>query len=199
MHEWNATWTAYPVDQCIHVLFESQVTRTPHAIAVVFDSQGSGVRGQGSGVRETRRHGDKQTRRSKIEDRGSTIFHPPSSILHPQSLTYAELNERANRLAHHLRRLGVGPDVVVGLCLERSLELLVALLGVLKAGGAYLPLDPSYPPERLTFMLEDSRAAVLITTTDDRRPTTDDRPGPRLRASLAPRRTAGRCPTTWPM
>jgi len=80
-----------------------------------------------------------------------------------QELTYGELNARANRLAHELRTRGVGPDVLVGLCLERSLELVVALLGVLKAGGAYVPLDPSYPAERLAFMLEDTRAPVLIT------------------------------------
>ena len=80
-----------------------------------------------------------------------------------QRLSYAALDARANQLAHHLRRLGVGPEVVVGLCVERSLEMLVGLLGILKAGGAYLPLDPSYPPDRLAFMLEDSRAPVLLT------------------------------------
>ena len=75
----------------------------------------------------------------------------------------AELNARANRLAHHLRALGVGPDVRVGLCVERSVELVVALLAVLKAGGAYVPLDPSYPAERLRDMLADSAPAVLLT------------------------------------
>src|SRR5262249_5073449 len=79
------------------------------------------------------------------------------------TLTYGELNARANQLAHHLRALGVGPEVVVGLCVERSLELLIGLLGILKAGGAYLPLDPSYPRERLAFMLADVGAPVLVT------------------------------------
>ncbi|MDX2092417.1 MAG: amino acid adenylation domain-containing protein, partial [Kofleriaceae bacterium] len=78
-------------------------------------------------------------------------------------LTYAELDQRANRLAHHLRSLGVGPDVRVGVCAERSLELVVAVYGVLKAGGAYVPLDPSYPRERLAFMVEDAAVAVLLT------------------------------------
>ncbi len=79
------------------------------------------------------------------------------------SLTYGELNARANQLAHRLRDLGVGPETVVGLCVERSLEMIIGLLGILKAGGAYLPLDPSYPPERLAFMLADAAAPVLLT------------------------------------
>ncbi|HEX8557861.1 MAG TPA: condensation domain-containing protein, partial [Pyrinomonadaceae bacterium] len=78
-------------------------------------------------------------------------------------VSYGELNARANRLARRLRRLGVGPEVVVGLHLERSPEMVVALLAVLKAGGAYLPLDPAYPAARLRFMLEDSGARVLLT------------------------------------
>lgn len=80
-----------------------------------------------------------------------------------ESFTYAALNARANQLAHFLRRYGVGPDVVVGLCMERSLGMLVGLLGILKAGGAYLPLDPTYPKERLTYILEDARVRVLLT------------------------------------
>jgi amino acid adenylation domain-containing protein len=80
-------------------------------------------------------------------------------------LTYAELNARANRLAHHLRALGVGPDARVGLCLERGVDAIVGLLGALKAGGAYVPLDPSYPVERLREMLSDSRPVVLLTQT----------------------------------
>src|SRR5206468_5496876 len=80
-----------------------------------------------------------------------------------QRLTYRQLNERSNQLAHHLRALGVGPDVLVGVFLERSVEMGVALLGILKAGGAYLPLDPDYPKDRLAFMLEDAEAPVLLT------------------------------------
>jgi amino acid adenylation domain-containing protein len=80
-----------------------------------------------------------------------------------QRLTYAELNARANQLSRHLSQLGVGPDRLVGISLERSLDLLVALLGILKAGGAYVPLDPSYPEDRLAYILQDSDAGVLVT------------------------------------
>src|SRR6201982_827429 len=81
-------------------------------------------------------------------------------------LSYGELDRRSNQLAHHLRGLGVGPETVVGLCLERSPAMVVGLLGILKAGAAYLPLDPAYPAERLAFMLGDAGAAVLITQSD---------------------------------
>jgi amino acid adenylation domain-containing protein len=80
-----------------------------------------------------------------------------------QQLSYGKLNARANQLAHYLRALGVGPDVLVGVYVERSLEMVVGLLGILKAGGAYVPLDPAFPRERLAFMLEDSQAPVLLT------------------------------------
>ncbi len=116
--EWNDTTHEYPREKCIHELFESQVERTPNAVAVVFE--------------------DKQ-------------------------LTYRELNARANQLAHYLRSLGVKPEVLVGICLERSIEMVVGLLAILKAGGAYVPLDPAYPTERLAFMLDDAQVAVLLT------------------------------------
>ncbi|KYC42732.1 non-ribosomal peptide synthetase [Scytonema hofmannii PCC 7110] len=116
--EWNDTRIDYPVDKCIHQLFEEQVQRTPDAEAVVF------------------------------EDR---------------QLTYEQLNCRANQLAHYLRSLGVGADVLVGICVERSVEMIVGLLAILKAGGAYVPLDPEYPQERLSFMLEDAQVKVLLT------------------------------------
>ena len=80
-----------------------------------------------------------------------------------QRLTYGDLNRQANRLAHHLCALGVKPDTLVGICVDRSLEMIVALLAVMKAGGAYVPMDPAYPQDRLQFMLEDSRPAVLLT------------------------------------
>jgi amino acid adenylation domain-containing protein len=80
-----------------------------------------------------------------------------------EQLTYRDLDRRANQLAHHLRARGVGPDVRVGVCLERAPHLIVALLGVLKAGGAYVALDPAYPEERLQFLLRDAQVAVLLT------------------------------------
>jgi amino acid adenylation domain-containing protein len=116
--EWNATQSDYPLDKCIHQLFEAQVEQTPNAIAVVFEEQ---------------------------------------------QLTYRELNDRANQLAHHLQTLGVGADQLVGICMERSLEVVVGLLGILKAGGAYVPLDPEYPQERLTFLLEDTKISNILT------------------------------------
>ncbi len=80
-----------------------------------------------------------------------------------QILSYRELNRRANQLAHYLQALGVGANVLVGLCIERSPDMVVGLLGILKAGGAYVPLDPAYPSERLVFMLEDAHVPVLVT------------------------------------
>lgn len=84
-------------------------------------------------------------------------------VFEGQAMSYAELHARSNQLARYLRRMGVGPDVLVGLCTERSLDLVVAIVGTLKAGGAYLPLDPRYPKDRLAFMLEDAKPAVVIT------------------------------------
>src|SRR5262249_44108831 len=84
-------------------------------------------------------------------------------ICEGQSLTYGELNRRANRLAHRMIALGVTPDTRVAICLERRFELIVGLLAILKAGGAYVPLDPSYPAERLAYMLEDSAPMALLT------------------------------------
>ncbi|MEA5552711.1 amino acid adenylation domain-containing protein [Anabaena cylindrica UHCC 0172] len=85
-------------------------------------------------------------------------------VFQDQYLTYRELNQRANQLAHYLQQLGVVPETIVGICVERSLEMIVAFLAILKAGGAYLPLDPAYPQERLAFMLSDSQIPILLTT-----------------------------------
>ncbi|HVO88065.1 MAG TPA: amino acid adenylation domain-containing protein [Casimicrobiaceae bacterium] len=119
LERWNATRVSYPA-HTLAELFEAQVARTPHAIAL-----------------------------HEAEQR----------------IEYAQLNRRANALAHRLRELGVGPEVVVGVCLERSVELAVALCAVVKAGGAYLPLDPDYPAARLAFMVEDAAAPIVLTHT----------------------------------
>jgi amino acid adenylation domain-containing protein len=84
-------------------------------------------------------------------------------IFGEQRLTYRELDRRANQLAHYLQAFDVGPEVLVGICVERSIEMIIGICGVLKAGGAYVPLDPAYPKERLALMLEDSRAPILLT------------------------------------
>ena len=80
-----------------------------------------------------------------------------------QQLTYVELNQRSNHLAHYLISLGIGPEKIVGICVNRSPEMIIAMVAVLKAGGAYLPLDPTYPPERLDYMLSDAQVTVLLT------------------------------------
>ena len=88
----------------------------------------------------------------------------PAAWFENQELTYSEVNRRANQLAHFLRGIDVGPDVPVGICIERSLDILVSILGVLKAGGCYVPLDPSYPADRLAFLVSDSKVPLLLTS-----------------------------------
>ncbi|MCV6636087.1 amino acid adenylation domain-containing protein [Candidatus Albibeggiatoa sp. nov. NOAA] len=114
---WNQTSKAYP-HQCLHQLIESQVQRTPNAVAV------------------------------SINDK---------------NLTYMELNRQANQLARHLVSLGIHVESLVGICAERSLEMVVGLLAILKAGAAYLPLDPDYPQDRLSFMLDDAQVSIILT------------------------------------
>ncbi|MFL5381523.1 MAG: amino acid adenylation domain-containing protein, partial [Longimicrobiaceae bacterium] len=125
---------------------------------------------------------DESERALVLEEWNRTAEHPADRCIHQlfeaqaartpgavavrfeeESLTYRELNERANRLAHHLRRRGVGPEVRVGICLERGVEMVVGIVAVLKAGGAYVPLDPSYPAERIAYILEDAAVPVLLT------------------------------------
>jgi amino acid adenylation domain-containing protein len=153
---WDDTWTPSHHDQTIHALFEAQAERTPNAVALVFAGWTNDER------RPTNDVGARYSLplQSATDQRSAPDSRP--LIPGPSCVTYAELNARANRLAHYLRAHGVGPEVRVGICLKRSPELLIAILGVLKAGGAYVPLDPDYPAERLTFMLDDSRATVLI-------------------------------------
>ena len=96
---------------------------------------------------------------AQVERRGDAV----AVVFGGQELSYKELNRRANQVAHHLRSLGVGPEVMVGVCMERAVEMVVGVLGVLKAGGAYVPLDPQYPKERLSFMIKDAGVQVLLT------------------------------------
>jgi aspartate racemase len=111
---------------------------------------------------------------------GQVVQRPDAIALvcQDQHLTYRALDSRADRLAARLRACGVGPETIMGVDTARSLELIVGLLGVLKAGGAYLPLDPGYPAERLRFMIDDAQAQVLITTKDERRRTNDEETQP---------------------
>lgn len=103
-----------------------------------------------------------------VEQQASTRPDAIAVTCEGASLTYRELNSRANQLAHRLRALGVGPETLVAIGLERSLEMVVGLLGILKSGGAYLPVDASYPRDRVQFMFEDARPAVLLTSTGQR-------------------------------
>ncbi len=98
-----------------------------------------------------------------FEDRASEEPDAIAATFRGENLTYAELDTRANRVANHLRSLGVGPETVVGISVERSLELPIGLVAIAKAGGAYLPMDPAYPVQRLTYMIEDSHVGVLLT------------------------------------
>jgi amino acid adenylation domain-containing protein len=98
-----------------------------------------------------------------FEDQAVQSAEATALVFEKETLTYRQLNERANQLAHHLRRLGVGPEETVGVLMDRSPELIVALLAILKAGGVYVPLNPAYPKERLALMYEDARLRVLIT------------------------------------
>ena len=84
-------------------------------------------------------------------------------VFEDQTLSYQQLNSKANQLAHYLVEQGVAPDTLIGICVERSFEMVIGLLGILKAGGAYVPLDPTYPTDRLAYMLQDSAVQILLT------------------------------------
>ncbi|MAT97570.1 MAG: hypothetical protein CL608_10545 [Anaerolineaceae bacterium] len=98
-----------------------------------------------------------------FEDQVTQTPDAPALTYAEQTLTYHQLNQKANQLAHYLIDQGIQPDMMVGVCLERSLEMVIALMGILKSGGAYVPIDPTYPAERLQFMLEDSQVSILLT------------------------------------
>ena len=103
-----------------------------------------------------------------IEEQAARTPDQVALVFDEQELTYGELNFRANQLAQHLRGLGVGPDVLVGLYVQRSIEMVVGMLGILKAGGAYVPIDPSYPSARIALVIEDSHLGFILTTEQTR-------------------------------
>ena len=112
---------------------------------------------------ETSEPGNESCIHQLFEARAEQMPDSTALVFEDQRLTYRDLNVRANQVAHYLQRLGVGPETPVGVFLDRSVEMMVALLGILKAGGAYVPIDPEYPSERVQFMLKDSGVPVLIT------------------------------------
>jgi iturin family lipopeptide synthetase B len=140
LFNFNDTDAEYPENKTIHELFKEQAERTPHNIAVI------GVTHQ----------------LHERESLGGTGGLATLPVL--MSITYKELNEKSDNLAHLLQTKNVKPDTIVGIMAERSVEMIIGILGILKAGGAYLPIDPGYPEERVNYMLIDSCAKVLITT-----------------------------------
>ncbi len=101
-----------------------------------------------------------------FEDQAERTPEAIAVVFEDQQLSYRELDAKANQVAHHLRSLNVGPEILVGLCMNRSLDMIVGLLGILKSGGAYVPLDPTYPQDRLSYMLEDAQVQVLLIQSD---------------------------------
>ncbi|UCH96779.1 MAG: amino acid adenylation domain-containing protein, partial [Candidatus Aminicenantes bacterium] len=145
LYDFNDTKMDYPGDKTIHQLFEEQVERWPDNVALIGPKlQITNYKLQNTNYKKN------GVLRTNFNDFG--VGH----------LSYRELNEKANQLAHLLIQKGVGPDTIGGIIVERSVEMIIGLLGILKAGGAYLPIDPAYPQGRIRYMLADSRAKVLL-------------------------------------
>ncbi|MCP4216936.1 MAG: AMP-binding protein, partial [bacterium] len=144
LEEFNYTKVGYPLDQTIHNLFEAQAKRNPDAVAVKMGTHAA---------LETGPEKDPET----AEDSGQNK---------PEEISYGDLNARADGLAHILRQKGLGPGRITGVMLEPSIDTITSLLAVLKAGGAYLPVDPKHPGNRVQGMLADSNAPLLLTRTD---------------------------------
>lgn len=151
--EWNAPPLNHDEARCIHHCFEEQVARTPAAWAVICPENQRGEIQVASGEWRVA-NGANRVVAETLENRQPSIVN---------RLTYGELNVRANQLAHYLRSRGVGPGTLVALCVERSLEMIVGLLGVLKAGAAYVPLEPSWPAKRLALLCQQTTARVVVT------------------------------------
>jgi tyrocidine synthetase-3 len=139
LYDFNDTKVEYPGDRCIYQLIETQSRKTPDQIAL-------------AGVHETHKKHEKNNNRS-----------PGSHLSYISYMSYKELNEKSNQLACFLRAKGIQPDTIVGIMLEPSLLVVMGILAVLKAGGAYLPLDPEYPEQRIISMLEHSRSSLVLT------------------------------------
>ena len=140
--KWNDTQADYPKNASIHELFAAQVERSPDAVAAICENE------------------QLELWQKDSQEQAGCLFHNNYAR---GLLTYRELNAKANQIAHYLQSLGVKPEVLVGICFERSLEMLAAILGILKVGAAYVPLDPAYPQERRSFMLADAKVPVLLT------------------------------------
>ncbi len=138
IYDFNDTIAEYPRNKVIHELFAEQAAKNPDSIAVI-------------GPLLSTRHTAPSYRR------------PTGDIWHC-AFSYKKLNKRSNQLAYFLKEKGVGPDTIVGIIAERSIEMIVGIMGILKAGGTYLPIDPGFPEERIAYMLKDSNAKLLVTT-----------------------------------
>jgi non-ribosomal peptide synthetase component F len=154
--DFNDIGPGFPTDKAIHRLFEEQVERTPDQIALI---------GKNPESESPAGHLYGNPKHSE-----GTRGLAPLSV--PASITYRQLNENANQLAHLLIEKGVGSDTIVGIMVDRSIEMIIGIFGILKAGGAYLPIDPEYPEKRIKYMLEDSGAKVLLTGNFDFHPST---------------------------
>ncbi|MCP4157998.1 MAG: amino acid adenylation domain-containing protein, partial [bacterium] len=184
LHDFNDTKADYPREKTIHQLFEEQVAKNPDNIGIVGSRQSVDGKKRkrrtqktwkGTEYTEGYREKAKETIEDKkltIREKISSIQYPASSIRHPVSsiqLTYRELNEKSNHLASLLQSKGVKPGqtgsgtgTIIAIMAERSIEMIIGLLGILKAGAAYLPVDPGYPQERINYMLKDSNAEIVI-------------------------------------
>ena len=146
--DFNDTEAEYPKDKTIHQLFEEQAERTPDNISLVGADEGEAKKRR----REEEKKGGVETLRA------TSLPKPPTHL----QITYSQLNEQSNQLAGLLIEKGVLPDNIVGIMMERSIEMIIGILGILKAGGAHMPIDPEYPEARIQYMLRESKAKILI-------------------------------------
>jgi amino acid adenylation domain-containing protein len=140
LYEFNDTKADYPLNKTIHQLFQEQAEKQPHQVVLAAQSAGRGPQSE-------------YEKRSPLRAVGDAI-------------TYRELNNQSDLLAHILIEKGVTADTTAAIMVERSIQMIIGILGILKAGGAYLPIDPGYPPERIDFMLKDSKAKILLKDND---------------------------------